>query len=391
MSFDDIKGLEAEFCFSTYAPHPVCPVSGEGAVLTDTDGKKYTDFLGGIAVNVLGYNNPVWVDAVTTQIKKVATVSNYFYNEFRGQLARELVSGALNKVFISNTGAEANECALKLARKFFSDKGQNRYKILSVYESFHGRTLATVTLTGQPKYNKSYAPLPEGLHEYIPLNDISALNTAFADDAVCAVIIEPILGESGVLEPSYEYLSKLRELCDKTGALLIFDEVQTGAGRTGSLWYFEQLGIIPDIVTGAKGIAGGIPIGVTLAKAAIAAVFAPGDHGTTFGGNPLSCAAGLATIKEIKSKYLVSNVKKGELLKQGLSKLSFVKEVRGKGLLIGAEVKDGINAKDIVTQMLGKGFILNAAGHNTLRFVPPYVITEKQITDMLGELSKIKV
>ena len=386
--FEKLVANEKKYCFGTYAPHSICPVKGEGATLTDTEGRVYVDFLGGIAVNSLGCNNPVWVKAVRRQITKLATASNYFYNEHRGALAKELVFGNLTKTFFSNSGAEANECAINLARKYFRDKVENRYNVVSLLDSFHGRTLAAVSVTGQPKYNLAYAPLPDGLHEYILLNDIAALEKALSDKEVCAFICEPILGESGVLPLSLEYLARARELCNANGVLLIFDEVQTGAGRTGTFWHSETLGIEPDIATGAKGLAGGIPIGVTLAKPEIAASFGVGDHGTTFGGNALASAAALATVKEIKKNYLKSNLEKGELLKTGLEKLPCVKEVRGAGLMLGAELDPSVSSKAVVSEMLKRGYILNAMARNTLRFVPPYVITAEQIEGMLTELEK---
>lgn len=392
-AFEKIKERDQKFFMNTYSPADIAFVSGEGCYLTDSEGKRYLDFLAGIAVNALGYNHPVFTDALTEQAHKVAVISNYFYSEPRGLMAEELMRGThLNKAFFGNSGAEANECAIKLARKYFYVRGEKRYKIVSALHSFHGRTLATVTATGQGQYNKPFSPLPAGIGEYVPFNDIAALEKALSDPEVAAFLVEPIQGESGVVPATKEYLKAARELTEKYGELLIFDEVQSGAGRTGAFWAFEGYGVKPDIVTAAKGIGAGIPVSACMATDEVASAYKPGDHGTTFGANLLSCAVGYAVCKKIREPGFMDAVReKGEYLKAALAtiKSPYIKDIRGVGLFVGMEMESEEIANKIYKAMLDAGFVLNVAGHKVMRFVPPLIITKEQIDTMITELKKV--
>ncbi|MDR3216677.1 MAG: aspartate aminotransferase family protein [Clostridiaceae bacterium] len=391
--FERIKKQDNEYFMNVYAPYDIAFVSGDGCTLTDSEGKKYVDFLGGIAVNALGYNHPVFVNAITEQSKKLSLISNYFYSEQRGLLAKELIKGTkLKKAFFGNSGAEANECAIKLARKYFFVKGQQKFKIITAADSFHGRTLATVTATGQPKYNLAYVPLPAGLGDYVPYNDIKALETALNDPTVAAFMIEVIQGEGGICPATQEYVTAARKITHKNGQLLIIDEIQTGGGRTGKFWAFEHFGVDPDIITAAKAIGGGFPISACLATDEVAAAFVPGDHGTTFGAAPLACGVSLAVVKEIRYGGLLENAeKRGAYLAEKLTSIGDprIKTVRGKGLLLGAEIDASLPAKQIVLKMFEEGYVLNVCGHNVLRFVPPLIISEKQIDSMTAALKRV--
>ncbi len=387
---EEIKTRDKKYLFNTYAPMDVIFTHGEGCYLYDENGKRYLDFLGGIAVNVLGYNHPIFVEAITTQAQKYATVSNYFYNETRGLMAQLLVEGtSLDRVFFANSGAEANECAIKLARKYFKNKGENRYKIVTAVQSFHGRTLATVTATGQKKYNEAYAPLPEGIGIYIPYNDESALREALEDNEVAAVMLEPIQGEGGIIPASQSYLKLADSLTKEKGALLILDEVQSGAARTGTFWAYEHYGVKPDIVTSAKGIGGGVPIAACLAREDVALSFVPGDHGTTFGGSSLVTAVGYAICKELRKEGFMQEVaRKGDVLINSLKSIKDgrIKEVRGMGLIVGMEMESAEIAKDLFNRMFQKGYILNVCGGKVLRFVPPLIVSEEQIEEVVNQI-----
>ncbi|MCL2630864.1 MAG: aspartate aminotransferase family protein [Firmicutes bacterium] len=395
-NFELIKKESDKFLMGNYLPFNIAYASGKGSTLTDTNGKKYVDFFSAIAVNSLGYNHPEIVKTIKRQAKKPLLTSNFFYNEHKASLAKALTDGNENKkVFFSNSGAEANECAIKLSRKFFHNQSIKRFKFISTLNSFHGRTLATVTATGQPKYNLPYAPLPNGFGDYIPFNDIPALEKALADGEVCALIIECLQGEGGLHTASQEYMTACRELTKKHGALLIIDEVQTGIGRTGKMFCYEHFNIEPDIVCVAKALGGGLPIGACIAKAEVASAFSVGDHGTTFGGSPFVCAVANTVVSTVKSNgFLESVISTGEHFKQRLREINspLIEEVKGLGLMLGAKISDKIVAKDIVVSMLKKGFIINACGNNTLRFVPPLIITKKEIDSMvcaLGEVLKM--
>lgn len=392
MNLSEIKLTEGNCLFRTYAPYDVVFTKGKGNYLYDENGKEYLDFLAGIAVCGLGHCHPALESALKAQAEKLWVCSNYFYNEYRAPLAKLLTESApgLNRVFFGNSGAEANECAIKLARKYHYDRNNGRYKIYSALQSFHGRTVATVTATGQPKYNLPYAPLPSGF-EYLPFNDIDALKKAMADSEAAALILEPIQGESGVHPATEEYLLTAREETKKHGVLLILDEVQTGMGRTGKMWAHQTYGIVPDIMTAAKSLGGGFPIGACLSTEAVAKSFAPGDHGTTFGSSPLACRMALETVKIISEpKFLQEVSEKGVYFQAKLQEIisEYAVKIRGKGLMVGAELKKEI-AKSAVKEMLRRGYVLNACASNVLRFLPPLTITTEEIDRMTAELKKV--
>lgn len=390
----EIIQLDKKYYMDTFGDRtPIVFTEGKGSTLYDTNGKAYTDFLAGIAVNSLGYNHPKLTEAIINQAGKLLHCSNIFYIEAQAQLAKLLVENSCgNKVFFCNSGAEANEGAIKLVRKYFSKQGMNKYEILSADNSFHGRTLATIAATGQEKYQKPFKPMPVGF-KHIPYNNLAAAKEAVTENTA-AILIEVIQGEGGVIEGTIEYIQGLQKLCRLKGLLLIVDEVQTGIGRTGKLFGYEHYNIEPDIFTLAKGLGGGVPIGAIVAKGDAAEVFEPGDHGSTFGGNPLACSAGLAVLSTVLEKdFLKSCAEKGNLFKEGLSRLKekfqFIKDVRGQGLILGMELDEKTSGKVIVKKVLNKGFIINCAGHNTLRFVPPLIIQENEIQRLLSTLHEI--
>ncbi|HWR09791.1 acetylornithine transaminase [Sporomusa sp.] len=364
---------------------------GEGPYVYDNEGNKYIDFLAGIAVNVLGHAHPKLVAAVAGQAGKLIHCSNLYYTEAQVTLAKTLVSASgLNKIFIGNSGAEANEGAIKLARKYGKAINADKVQIITAEQSFHGRTLATLTATAQPKYQHGYEPLPGGF-THVPFNDIAALE-ALISDKTCAVMLEPIQGEGGINMPDQDYFIKVRDLCDKYGALLILDEIQTGIGRTGKMFAYEHLGIKPDIVTLAKGLAGGVPIGAFIATDKVAAAFGPGDHGSTFGGNPLACAAANAVLDTIQSEKLLTNAQAmGEYLMAQLNVLkekypAIISEVRGKGLIVGAKLT--LPGRDIVNSCMNQGAIINCTAGDVLRFVPPLIITKGHVDELIAILDK---
>lgn len=360
---------------------------GEGPYVYDTDGKKYIDFLAGIAVNILGHAHPALVQAVCQQAGRLIHCSNLYYTEPQVQLAETLAQlTGMDKAFIANSGAEANEGAMKLARKFGKMKSADKFEIVTAEHSFHGRTLATLTATGQPKYREGYEPLPGGF-KYVPFNDKAALES-IVSDKTCAVFIEPIQGEGGIHLPGDGYLQLARELCDKFGALLIFDEIQSGMGRTGSFLACQGYGVKPDIVTLAKGLAGGVPIGAFLATAKVASAFAAGDHGSTFGGNPLACAAANAVLEILQKDNLEDNaVQMGDYMMQSLKKLQkkypqLIKEVRGRGLMVGAELTRP--GREVVDLCMAQGAIINCTANNVLRFVPPLNINRGHVDEVIA-------
>ena len=369
---------------------------GEGAYVWDHNGKKYLDFLGGIAVNVLGHNHPALVKAVSEQAGKMLHCSNLYYTQAQADAADKLarLSGLEDaKVFFGNSGAEANEGAIKLARKFAHAKDPEKSQIITAWMSFHGRTLATLTATGQPHYQEGVGPLPEGF-DYVHYNDIAELESMMSDKT-CAVMLETIQGEGGVYPPNPGYLQKVRELCDKHGALLIFDEIQAGIGRSGKFFAYDKYGVKPDIVTLAKGLAGGVPIGAFVARGEVAKAMKPGDHGTTFGGNPLACAAANVVLDTVpKAEFLGQIEKVGGYFKQQLFKLqekfpSLIKEVRGEGLILGAELSKDNIGRDIVNDCLAEGVIINCTVGKVLRFIPPLIITEEHVDEVIGALEKV--
>jgi predicted acetylornithine/succinylornithine family transaminase len=369
------------YVMHTYARLPVMFVRGAGVKLWDNDGKEYLDFLGGLAVNGLGHCHPKVVRAVQEQASTLMHVSNLYLTGPQAKLAHKLAEiSDFERVFFCNSGAEANEAAIKIARKHGkSAGGQSKHKIVTAHRSFHGRTMATVTATGQPKYQEPFAPILPGV-DYVPYNDIAALEAA-VDKDVCAVMLEPIQGEGGVYPATNEYLQAARAVCDKHGALLIFDEVQTGMGRTGKWWAYQQSGVIPDIMTLAKALGGGVPIGACLARGTAASTLVPGDHGSTFAGNPLAASAANAVIEAIEDEHLVANAHAmGAYLVHRLNEAigPKVKEIRGQGLMIGVELAEP-NARKMQSEALARGLVLNAIGDSILRLLPPLIVSKADI------------
>jgi|SRR5262245_23716571 len=386
-----ITKLTHNFVTHTYARFPIALVRGKGARVWDADGKEYLDFVAGIAVNSLGHAHPAVLRAINAQARKLIHVSNLYHIVSQSELAQALCRHSFaDKVFFCNSGAEANEAAIKLARRFGKEWGGGRYEILSTYNSFHGRTLATLTATGQEKVRAGYDPLPAGFRQ-VPYNDLRATEAAI-DDTTVAILVEPIQGEGGVVLPDPDYLPGLRRLCDDRGLLLIFDEVQVGMGRTGKLFAYEHFGVEPDIMTLAKAIGGGLPLGAMLAKEKVARSFVPGAHASTFGGNPLACSVGLAVLKTLLRGGVLKNCEKmGQFLMEKLEALrtrfSFVQQVRGMGLIAGMEL--AVEGDKIVTDCLRAGLLINCTAHKVLRFVPPLIISSSEIERGLATLEKV--
>ena len=384
----DAAELESQVYMRTFAPrqNPITLVRGEGVRAWDESGKEYLDFLAGIAVNVLGHCPPVLVKTVQEQVATLIHTSSLYYTRPQLDLAQLLVQhSALDKVFFSNSGAEANEAAIKLARKWGKQHKNGAFEIISTLNSFHGRTLATVAATGNRHYQEPFDPMPEGF-KHVPFNDLDALRAAVSDKTV-AILLEPIQGESGVHAATPEYLKGARQLCDDKRLLLMLDEVQSGMGRTGTLWAYEQYGIEPDVMTLAKGLAGGLPIGACLAKEH-ASVFVPGDHGSTFAGNPLVCAAGYAVLKEILDKDLAGNAKRmGARIKSGLEELAKEKdaeitEVRAVGLWAGIEFSRE-KATDVLNRSRENGLLINKTSNTAVRIAPPLTVTDADVDEFL--------
>lgn len=365
---------------------------GDGPYVYDTKGKKYIDFLAGIAVNVVGHNYKPLVEAVSKQAGKMIHCSNLYYTEVQVEAAEKLkkLSG-MDKVFFGNSGAEANEGAIKLARKYATNIDPEKIQIISALHSFHGRTLATLTATGQDHYHHGFGPLPAGF-DYVPYNDIQALEAKMSDKT-CAVMLEAIQGEGGVHVPDPDYLPKVRALCDKYNAVLIFDEVQCGMGRTGTFFGCQQFGVKPDIVTLAKGLAGGVPIGAFMATDKVASAFHAGDHGSTFGGNPLACAAACVVLDALIDGNLMENAKEiGAYLQSKFEEYkakypNLIKEVRGRGLILGMELTRP--GREIANECLDYGAIINCTAGNVLRFVPPLNITKAHVDELISVLDKV--
>ena len=368
---------------------PITLVRGQGLRVWDDLGKEYLDFVGGWAICSLGHCHPVMLEALERQARELIQVSNQFYSVPQVQLGELLcqITG-MDRVFFSNSGAEANEGAIKLARKYGKEKRNGAYEVISALNSFHGRTLAMVAATGQERYQKPYAPLPQGFKQ-VPFNDLPAIKQATSGDTV-AILLEPIQGEGGVNVPDAGYLREVREWCDSNGLLLILDEVQTGLGRLGTLFGFQQFGVEPDIIALAKGLGGGLPIGAFLCKES-AHAFEPGDHGSSFGGNPLACAVSYAVVDHIVRNDLSAHVKRvGAYLESGLLQLKeaypFVKEVRGRGLLLAIEF-DRELAEAVVAECNRESLLLNAVRPSAIRFMPPLIVTEAEVDEALGKLN----
>ncbi|MHC5675945.1 acetylornithine/succinylornithine family transaminase [Nostoc sp.] len=385
-----------EAVMSTYARFPLALERGAGCRVWDTQGREYLDFVAGIATCTLGHAHPAMVEAVTRQIQKLHHVSNLYYIPEQGELAKWIVDhSCADRVFFCNSGAEANEAAIKLARKYaHTVLDIEKPIILTAHASFHGRTLATVTATAQPKYQKYFDPLVPGFH-YVNYNDINAVEVAVSeldegDYRVAAILIEPLQGEGGVRPGDVAYFKKLRQICDETGILLIFDEVQVGMGRSGKLWGYEHLGVEPDIFTSAKGLGGGIPIGAMMSKK-FCDIFQPGEHASTFGGNPFVCGVALSVCQTLERENILQNVEdRGEQLRTGLRAIAAkypqqIAEVRGWGLINGLELRDdiGLTAADVVNAVINQGVLLVPAGPKVVRFVPPLIVTEAEVNTAL--------
>lgn len=380
-----------KYYLPVFGRYPMVMELGQGCRVWDNEGNEYVDAFAGIAVNSLGYNHPVLVKAISEQANKLMHCSNLYYTEIQAKALRVVAEDTgMDRIFFANCGAEGNEGAMKLARKYGVSKAPTKYKIISADESFHGRTFDTLAATGHDYYHVGYGPLSPG-HVLVPYGDIKALE-AQMDDDVCAVLLEPIQGEGGVHVPPDEYLQQVRALCDKHDALLIFDEVQTGVARTGKWFAYMHSGVKPDILTFAKGIGGGFPVAGFAVPERLAHVFKPGDHGGTFGGNPLACAAVYATLTTIKSEGLVDKVaEKGEYFKNELRKLQEkypdkVTDVRGCGLMLGMEVAG--EGKPIVESCLANNVIVNCTAGNVIRIVPPLIISREEIDIVVAALDK---
>jgi acetylornithine/N-succinyldiaminopimelate aminotransferase len=389
----DWQAMEAKYIMNVTERTPLTIVKGQGARVWDEEGKEYLDFVGGWAVNSLGHCHPAVVKAITEQAQTLIHTSNQFYTVPQLQLAQLLVENScLDKVFFGNSGAEANEAAIKLARRYGQLKLGGAYEIITTLGSVHGRTLATVAATGQEKMQKPFPPLPTGFVN-VKYNSVGAIKSA-TSQRTCAVMIEPVQGEGGVNLPDNGYLSEVRTWCDQKGILLVLDEVQTGIGRIGTLFAYEQYGVEPDIMTLAKGLGSGVAIGAILAKEK-AAVFAPGEHGSTFGGNPLACAAGYATLKFVIDNGIPAKARAvGDYLVRGLAKLKekfpFIADVRGRGLLVAMEFKGDI-AAPLTIDCLKKGLLVNQLKPNAVRFMPPLIIGNGEVDEALGILDEVLI
>lgn len=387
----DTKKLTDTYIMHTYNRFQTEIVRGEGVYVFDENGKKYLDFTAGIAVNSLGYGNEDCIKAVEEQLHKFNHCSNLYYSRPQAEVAEILVKNScFEKVFFCNSGAEATETMIKIARKFGKTKGENCSKIITMKNSFHGRTTGAITATGQTKYQKSFTPLLPDI-VYAEFNDIESIKE-LADEKTCAVIVEPMQGEGGMKPATKEFLKDLRKFCNENNILLGFDEVQCGIGRTGELFAYQSYGVEPDMVGMAKGLANGIPIGAVAAKGIASTILEAGDHASTFGGNPLACSAAKVVLTKLKKENLLQNVKDtGAYLKNKLSKLvekyDFVKEVRGLGLMLGLELT--IPAKDILNKCMKKNLLLIGAGVNIIRFVPPLIITKADADKAISILDEI--
>jgi acetylornithine/N-succinyldiaminopimelate aminotransferase len=377
---------------ATYSPADPVFVRGSGTELFDEDGRRYLDFIGGLAVVSLGHAHPEVAAAVAEQAATLSHVSNLYRNALAPEVAAtidRLVGGgtepAGGQVFFCNSGAEANECAIKLARRW---AGSGRHAVVAALGSFHGRTLATLAATGQPEKHAPFAPMPEGF-SHVPFDDLSAIAAAFESGSPGAVLLEPIQGEGGVNVPSSDYLAGVRELCDQHGALLIVDEIQTGLGRTGHWFAFQSQDLRPDIVTVAKALGNGMPVGACWARAEVAAAFGPGDHGSTFGGQPLALSAARATLAVMEKEGVCERAERaGARLAHGLSQLPGVLDVRGAGLLLAARL-DGAHAKDAASRALSAGLLVNAVKPDALRVAPPLLVSDGEIDEALAILASV--
>jgi len=391
MNSSEIIARSDRYLFQTYPRIPLALVRGDGTRVWDADGRSYLDFFSSTVVTVLGHCHPAVTRAIETQARRILHVSNLHYSEPQSRLAELLVTHSFaDRVFLCNSGAEANEAAIKLARKFGHDRGDGRFEILTALGSFHGRTLATITATGQEKVRVGFEPLPEGFR-YVPFNDVGAMEAAVGTRTI-AVMVEPIQGEGGIVVPKPEYLPGLRELCDRRNLLLILDEVQTGMGRTGTLFAHEQAGITPDIMTLAKGLGGGVPIGAMLATERVAGSFPVGAHASTFGGNALTSAAAVAVVQTLLGEGVLAHGRAmGERLRGGLERLRAtqptIRDVRGAGTLIGAELT--MPSASVVERCRQEGLIVNATAQTVVRFAPPITVSAAEIDEALAIFDRV--
>ena len=391
MTTEELIALSDRYIMTTYKRFPIVLTRGLGVHVWDNDGRSYLDLVGGIAVCALGHSHPRVVEAVKRQVELLTHVSNLYHIENQILLAQLLVENScLDKVFFCNSGAEANEAAIKLARRYASEKMAGKYELITMQDSFHGRTLATVTATGQERFHAGFAPLPEGFR-YVPYNDLAAIEAAVTD-RTCGVMVEPIQGEGGVVIPAPGYLSGIRKICDERGLLMIVDEVQTGIGRTGTLFACEQEEVVPDMITLAKALGNGFPIGALLAAKEVAAAFIPGSHGSTFGGNPLATAAGIATLETILDEGILDNCSRVgayflDRLEELKDKNPRISVVRGRGLILAIELT--VPGADFVLECIKRGLLINCTGGNVLRFVPPLILTTKDVDKAIGILSEV--
>lgn len=392
MNNAEIKARGEKYCMNVFNRLPIAMVRGEGSYVFDADGNKYLDFVGGIAVNALGHAHPAVAQAIAKQAATLIHASNYYWLEPQVRLAELLVENSdFDKVFFGNSGAEANEGAVKLARKYAIMQGHpERKEVITMKNSFHGRTLLTLTATGQDKMHKGFEPLAPGF-VYAQYNNLAAVEAALSDET-CAIMLEPVQGEGGVYPAEPAFLAALRKICDERDILLIFDEVQTGIGRTGKLFAYQHTDVKPDIVTLAKALGGGAPIGAFMATDKVAAAFNPGDHGSTFGGNPLVCAAGVAVMEYMLAEDLPAQAyATGEYLKtefaRMIDKYPFLLEVRGQGLLLGLQL--AIPGADIVKKCLEKGLLINCTAGTVLRFIPPLNISRAEADEFLTILESV--
>lgn len=390
MSNREVQELTDRYVMQTYARFPIALVKGRGVRVWDADGKEYLDFVAGLAVNSLGHCHPAVARAVADQVNTLLHVSNLYHIEPQARLAKALCDHSFaDRVFFCNSGAEANEAAIKLARRYGSERARGRNEILTALNSFHGRTLATLTATGQEKIRLGYDPLPAGFR-HAPFNDLEAAEAA-VDHRTAAILVEPVQGEGGVVAPDASYVRGLRRLCDDRGLLLMFDEVQVGMGRTGRLFAYEHFGVEPDVMTLAKALGGGLPLGAMLARERVAESFPPGSHASTFGGNPVVCRAGLAVLETLLEDGLVEHCEAmGSLLREGLEGLAkrfaFVREVRGKGLLLGMEMEG--ECGPVIRECMREGLLVASAGANVLRMAPPLTIEEEDVAEALSVIER---
>lgn len=390
MNFEQVKQQEQANMMHTYGRFPVALVKGKGVRAWDTEGKEYIDFTSGIGVNALGWCDEGWVKAVSHQAGELQHISNLYYNPVQTQLAEELCKASgLSKVFFGNSGAEANECAIKLARKWGMEQSPEKNRVVTLQNSFHGRTVTTLAATGQEEFHKWFFPFTEGF-DYAPANDLAAVEQAVTEKT-CAVMVELIQGEGGMFLLEKGFVQGLRKLCDEKNVLLLVDEVQTGISRTGAFYCYQNFDILPDVVSSAKGLGGGLPIGACLCGEKLENVMTGGMHGSTFGGNPIVCAGALEVLSRVNTPEFLAEVnEKGEYFRQQLAKLPHIENVRGMGLMIGADMAAdcGKTAGNVASACINAGLLILTA-HSALRFLPPLTITKEEIDEGLARLKMV--